>query len=69
VGLESDRHTLRLTVSDDGCGVDLRQVDLEGRHGLQGMQERAAATGGRLSVESDPGGGTTVRFSLEMQGD
>lgn len=69
VGLQMEGRILHLTVSDDGCGVDLGRVDLEGRHGLQGMQERAEAAGGELRVESDPGGGTAVRFALEVPGD
>jgi signal transduction histidine kinase len=32
------------------------------------MGERAAAVGGELTVESEPGVGTTVRFSLPRGG-
>jgi signal transduction histidine kinase len=30
--------------------------------GLPGMQERAALIGGRLTIDSCPGAGTTLRF-------
>jgi signal transduction histidine kinase len=35
-------------------------------YGLQGMRERAAATGGTLDVQSWPGQGTTVRYAVEV---
>lgn len=53
-----------LQVSDDGVGfaAETAQSGLaEKRHfGLLGMQERATLLGGRLSIESRPGGGTTI---------
>lgn len=51
-----------LTVSDDGSGFD---VGLAGRGlGLLSMRERADSVGGRVSVESAPGRGTTVRLEV-----
>lgn len=51
----------RLRVSDDGCGFDiedsLRKVD---HWGFLSMKERAELVGGRLTVASYKGGGTTV---------
>jgi PAS domain S-box-containing protein len=44
-------HRLTLTVADDGAG---------GADALNGMADRLAALGGRLDVDSPPGGGTTV---------
>ena len=59
---------LRVTVHDDGCGfevpVSLGEFVKLGRHGLLGMQERAAAHSGSVTVHSAAGGGTTV--VLEM---
>jgi signal transduction histidine kinase len=52
---------LDVTLRDDGRGFDPTQVGEEG-DGLANMQRRAAAIGGRLVLESVPGGGTTVRF-------
>jgi signal transduction histidine kinase len=56
---------LRLTVQDDGRGFDM-PADLygltdQGHFGLAGMQERVDLIGGRLTVESAPGHGTTLR--------
>lgn len=51
--------TVRLEVTDDGCGFDPSARPPEA-YGLAGMAERAALTGLRLEVASDPGRGTSV---------
>ncbi len=47
-------------VEDDGVGFDVEEARQRGRLGLAGMQERAEMIGGRMSIESAPGAGTTV---------
>ncbi len=54
-----------LTVADNGRGFTPDEV-ADGRYGLQGMQERAAALGGVLEVDSGPEHGTTVRLALDQ---
>ena len=49
--------TLAVSVGDDGAGG----ADPERGSGLRGMSDRLAALGGRLEVDSPPGGGTLVR--------
>lgn len=61
--------TLCLTITDDGAGSDLSRVDYGDRHGLIGMQERAAMVGGTLALDSRPDRGTTVRFSWTVAND
>lgn len=58
---------LTLTVSDDGRGFDPKQIATAKRLGVKGMQERADMVGGTLTVESQPGQGTIVMFSVEVQ--
>lgn len=54
-----------LRVSDDGSGFDPRVVRSAGRHlGLVSMRDRASGVGGRLSVESAPGKGTTIEMEV-----
>ncbi|MGW4807878.1 GAF domain-containing sensor histidine kinase [Kitasatospora sp. NPDC004272] len=56
---------VRLTVRDDGRGFDPESVRRAGRHlGLVSMRDRAAAVGGRLSLESAPGRGTLVEMEV-----
>ncbi len=64
-----DHDQLCLTISDNGVGSDLPNVDFAGRHGLIGMQERAAMVDGRLTVDSRRGHGTTVKFSWTVTND
>jgi signal transduction histidine kinase len=55
-----------LEVKDDGKGFDLDTGRASGGFGLAGMVERARRIGGRLSVESSPGGGTKVSFTAPL---
>jgi len=62
--------TAVLIVEDDGAGFDVNRllhgpVD-ERRLGLSGMQERAELVGGRLTIESAPGSGTTVFVEVPL---
>jgi signal transduction histidine kinase len=56
-----DDGTVLLAVRDDGRGLPVQRPD-EGRRtfGLLGLAERAERVGGRLRVESEPGGGTAL---------
>jgi signal transduction histidine kinase len=49
-----------LEVTDDGQGFDPQAISDMGGLGLVTMQERAERIGGRLTVRSAPGEGTTV---------
>jgi signal transduction histidine kinase len=54
-----------LSVTDNGRGFEPRAVRRAGRHlGLVSMRDRASGVGGRLSVESEPGKGTTVEMEV-----
>ncbi|MFF7858299.1 GAF domain-containing protein [Streptomyces sp. NPDC007904] len=54
-----------LRVTDDGGGFDPRIVRRAGRHlGLVSMRDRANGVGGRLTVESAPGKGTTIEMEV-----
>lgn len=53
------------TVSDNGIGFDPGTLpESDQGLGLVGMQERASAVGGRLSIDSKPGDGTRVRVEI-----
>jgi PAS domain S-box-containing protein len=51
-------------VSDDGCGFDSERATTG--MGRQSMRHRALELGGEFSVESAPGEGTRVRFSIPV---
>jgi signal transduction histidine kinase len=54
---------LRFEVRDDGPGFAGHRAD---SHGIRNMHDRIAAVGGRLSIESRPGRGTTVSGSVDL---
>ena len=61
-----DPRQLRVTVRDDGKGIEpevLGKGEREGHFGLSGMRERAELVGGKVTVRSGPGTGTEVEFS------
>ncbi len=65
VRLWADHSFLRLQVEDDGIGFNPnKSFQLKQTSGLSGMNERAAACGGILEIESEPGQG--VRISAEF---
>ena len=55
-------HEIVAVIEDDGRGFDPEAQKTSGRKGLGllGMQERAGQLGGCVSIESNPGHGTTV---------
>ncbi|MCX4646336.1 GAF domain-containing sensor histidine kinase [Streptomyces sp. NPDC055059] len=54
-----------LRVSDDGGGFEPQAVRHAGRHlGLVSMRDRSGGVGGRLTVESEPGKGTTIEMEV-----
>jgi len=56
---------LELRVRDDGQGLGPpARTKSSGGYGLIGMRERAVIGGGTLSIDSRPGGGTTVTLIL-----
>jgi signal transduction histidine kinase len=55
-----------LAVQDDGAGFSPGATRTGSGHGLANMQARAAALGGSLRVESQPGKGTRVLLTLPV---
>ncbi len=66
ISLKQDRGRLLLRVSDNGRGFDPAQPTPRpgGGNGLANMHHRAAQLGGQLTIESQPGVGTTVTLQV-----
>ncbi len=67
--MEVTSEKLELTLKDDGVGFAAGVDTKDDTFGLRGLQERAAAVGGNLTVESQKNSGTTVRFIWERFND
>ena len=55
-------HDIALLVKDNGVGIDqtLARQGKDGHFGLQGMRERAARIGGKLTLDSSANSGTAI---------
>jgi len=63
ISLEEKDDSIVLTLTDDGIGFD-PWVQPEGHYGVAIMRERASAIGGSLFVDSAPGQGCELQFSV-----
>jgi signal transduction histidine kinase len=63
--------SVRMRISDDGCGFDsalvLPRTLANGNFGLSSMTERAALLDGAVVIESRTGGGTTLTVEIPLQ--
>lgn len=68
VSLVRDGQNIAVSISDDGVGFDPASKTRGEfpRFGLTTMRERAESVGGRISIDSERGRGTTVRCDLPI---
>ena len=68
VRLSSSPKYISLEVEDNGNGFEMPAEGISGaRHGVRNMRDRARSVGAKLSFESNPGRGTTVRVNLPVR--
>jgi signal transduction histidine kinase len=65
VDVVGEGRQVSLTVVDDGIGFDTAADATHGSYGLRGLQSLVQDGGGRLTVASVPGTGTTVRMVVD----
>ncbi len=56
-----------LTISDNGRGFNLEQIDPVHCHGLTGIRERVHYMGGKFSIDSTTDKGTTLRANIPLK--
>jgi GAF domain-containing protein len=62
VSLDEQNGTLRLSIRDDGSGG----VDPRRGSGLVGLRDRVEALGGKITIDSTPGAGTSLVTTLPL---
>lgn len=65
IHMERQGGRLRLTVTDDGRGFTPEALSSE-RLGLRFLRDHAAFTGGRLQIDSKPGKGARITYTLDL---
>jgi signal transduction histidine kinase len=68
VKLDCDDKTLKLSISDNGVGLDTSGLATSSGHGIRNMRSTAQELGGSLEIASAPGKGTTVSVALPIPG-
>jgi PAS domain S-box-containing protein len=64
VTLRRERDDVVVEVRDNGEGFDVTAAVSEDHRGLRNIASRAQAAGGRLSIDSKPGAGTTIQVVI-----
>jgi signal transduction histidine kinase len=68
VAIRVEGERVVLTIEDDGVGFEPAPLDGRGGMGLSGIAERARILGGRSTIRSSPGRGTTITVNLPRSG-
>jgi len=67
LALHYNNRTLQLKIEDDGAGFDTETI-LTGQHaGLKNMEARTQLLGGQMEINSRPGRGTTLNFTIPFE--
>ena len=64
VEIRLDAGKLCMCIADDGAGIAAGRIDAG--HGLASMRQRAAAIGGTLRIDSEPGRGTEIALHAPL---
>jgi two-component system sensor histidine kinase UhpB len=64
--MKLDSQTLKVTVTDNGIGLN---ADTVRGFGLIGMRERVSALGGRIAFDTEEGHGLQVRVLIPLGDD
>lgn len=68
VSYRAEPGAVTLTVADDGVGIPQTGSSQNQSFGMLGMKERVEAVGGRLTVTTAPGQGTTIQAWIPTEG-
>jgi signal transduction histidine kinase len=61
-----DQQRFQITITDDGKGFDLEAAQGNSGLGLRNMEQRARLYGGHVTIQSEPGQGTTLTITVPV---
>lgn len=64
--LQRTASDISIKIADNGIGITLDGQEKSGSFGLMGMRERIHALGGELTIDGEPGSGTTIIVSIPL---
>jgi two-component system sensor histidine kinase UhpB len=67
INLHCVNHQLTLEIKDDGVGIDVEKAFKSKSLGLFGIRERIKNWNGDLDIQGEPGKGTTIRITIELE--
>ncbi len=65
--VETGANSLIMKITDNGCGMTKAQMHKTGKYGILGMHERARHFGGEITIDSNPGKGTTLVLKMHLK--
>jgi signal transduction histidine kinase len=65
--IEMDKKALMMKITDNGCGMTQEQMHGVGKYGLLSIRERVRHFGGKISIVSHPGKGTSVALVMPFE--
>lgn len=66
IALMEEHGSVALSIKDDGIGFRVDAAEGKGGLGLIGMKERARLVNGKLSIQTEPGKGTTIELVVPL---
>ena len=66
VCLKEEDDKISVSITDNGKGIDMKQLSNARAFGLIGMRERALNAGGVVDITGSPGSGTTVLVTIPV---
>ncbi len=64
IGISCESNKLKISLSDNGKGLNLEEAESGQRHGIGNMRDRMGRIGGEFDILSNPENGTIITFTL-----
>ena len=69
VYLRQKEKCIEMEIKDNGVGFDSKNISKSSGMGLKNIQDRAEKLGGNVTIQSNPGNGTSIKISVDCDRD